>query len=51
MAQQAAGVEADLVLPVQRLARRFQPGEDCLLTGGIRVKGQHDAAGETLEQA
>ncbi len=45
--QQAAGIEANLILAVEGLARRFQPAQDGFLTGGIRVEGQDDAAGET----
>ena len=43
--QQAAGVEADLILAVESLAGRFQPAQDSLLPGGIRVKSQDDACG------
>ncbi len=48
--QQATRVEANLILAVEGLARRFQPAQDGFLPGSIRVEGEHDAAGEFLEQ-
>ena len=50
VAEQSARVEGQLVAVVHGLAGRFQPAQGRLLTGGIGIQGQDDAAGKALEQ-